>query len=315
MRILVLGAGAIGSAFGGFLSKKHQVALLGRSPHIDNIRKKGLKITGIWGNHIFKKFHTLYTEERDLILHKPVFDYILITTRATDTGHAAKIAAKIIKPETYVVSLQNGLGNIEVLQKHIPSENIIAGRVIFGVVLGRGEIEITVFGDKTLLGPITIGKCFSAAKKLASIFVQCGLESKAVKNILPYIWSKVIYNSALNPLATILQSTYGDLLTSEETKNIMRKIIEEIYKVAEKKKVKLLPPTPKGFEKLFFGTLVPRTAAHYPSMLQAINNGKRTEINALNGAIVEMGKSLGVSTPVNETLTHIIKAKEILKKV
>ena len=139
--------------------------------------------------------------------------------------------------------------------------------------------------------------------------------SLLIKNIIPYIWSKVIYNSALNPLATILQSTYGDLLSSEESKNIMRKIIEEIYKVAEKKKVKLLPPTPKGYEKLFFGTLIPRTAAHRPSMLQAINNGKRTEINALNGAIVEMAKSLDVPTPVNETLTRIIKAKEILKKI
>jgi len=313
MRILVFGAGAIGSAFGGFLSRKNEVTLLGRKWHLNPIRRKGLKITGIWGKHVFRKFAALYTDGKDLIREKPEFDYILITTKATDTAHAAKIVSKITTPDTHVISLQNGLGNIETLQKHIPLEKIIAARVIFGVELGKGSIEVTVYGDKTLLGGADSKKGLIAAQKLAGIFNECGLKTEAVRDINPFIWAKVIYNSALNPLATILQSTYGDLLKTNETKFIMREITKEIYAVATKKKIKMIPRTPKSYETLLFGTLIPRTAAHHPSMLQAIRRGEKTEINSLNGAIVNMGKAFGVPTPVNEILTRIIKAKEKLR--
>jgi 2-dehydropantoate 2-reductase len=314
MRFLVFGTGSIGSAIGGFLSKRNEVSLLGRDWHINSIRRRGLRITGIWGNHTLRKFKELYTDEKTVIREKPEFDYILVTTKTNDTLHAAKVISKIITPDTYVVSLQNGLGNIEALKQYIPLEKIIAGRVIFGVVLGKGAIEVTVFGDKTLLGAADGKKGFKAAQKLSGIFNECGLETLAVKNILPHIWAKVIYNCALNPLATILQSSYGELLKTDATKSVMEEITREIYAVAKKNKIGMIPRTPGGYIKLLFGTLIPRTAAHHPSMLQAINHGKRTEINSLNGAIVDMGYAQSVPTPVNEVLTKLIKAKEKLRK-
>jgi len=312
MRFLVFGAGSIGSAFGGFLSKKHDVTLLGRSWHINPIRRRGLKVTGIWGSHNFRKFAGLLDDEDKLVKAEQEFDYILLATKANDTAHAARAIANIARPNTVVVSLQNGLGNVEVLSKHIPEKNILGGRVIFGVVLGEGSIEVTVCADDTLLGEVGRDKGLSKARKLASIFNECGLSSRAVKDIDRNIWSKVVYNCALNPLASILDIPYGELLNTDETRDLMKRIVREVYAVAKKKGVSLVPKTPEGYIRLLFTKLIPLTAAHHPSMLQAIKRRKPTEIGALNGAIAEFGRATGTATPVNIMLTELIRAKERL---
>ncbi|HPW77560.1 MAG TPA: 2-dehydropantoate 2-reductase, partial [Candidatus Omnitrophota bacterium] len=140
MKILVFGAGAIGSAFGGFLSGRHDVTLLGRKPHIDAIRRRGLKVTGIWGRHTFR-FRELVTDIRSLDRSQP-FDLILCAVKSHGTSRAAGLIQKIMTPSTCVVSLQNGLGNIESLCEKIPVKQVLAGRVIFGVELhGPGRIH------------------------------------------------------------------------------------------------------------------------------------------------------------------------------
>jgi 2-dehydropantoate 2-reductase len=312
MRFLVFGAGSIGSAFGGFLSTKHDVILLGRKWHIDPIRRRGLEVSGIWGHHCFRRFAGLYDSEHRLIEERPETDYILLTTKANDTGHAAEAIAAIAGPETLVVSLQNGLGNIECLRRHFPDENILAGRVIFGVVLGRGSIDVTVSADDTLIGEVGKRRGLSKARRLVSVFEECGLKARAVRDIDRHIWSKVIYNCALNPLASLLDVPYGELLDSEETRELMRKIVEEIYAVAGRMKIKLSPPTPRGYTRLLFRTLIPLTAAHHPSMLQAIKKSKPTEIAALNAAIVDYGRAVNIVTPVNSLVSALIRAKERL---
>ena len=312
MRFLVFGAGGIGSAFGGFLSRRHEVTLLGREWHIGPIRKRGLKVTGIWGDHVFKDFAGLYHDETKLERARGDFDYVLLTTKANDTAHSAEIISRVISRDTIVVSLQNGLGNIEKLAKRIDSERILGGRVIFGVVLGKGSIEVTVSADDTLIGEAVAEGGMGKARRLAALFNECGLKSRAAKDIHRHIWSKVIYNCALNPLASILNTTYGELLNSDDTKRLMREIVGEIYGVAEAMKIKLTPPTAKGYVRLLFTKLIPLTAAHHPSMLQAINHRKKTEISALNGAISELGRHHEVQTPVNDFLTRLVTARETL---
>jgi 2-dehydropantoate 2-reductase len=131
-----------------------------------------------------------------------------------------------------------------------------------------------------------------------------------VKNIERYIWSKVVYNCALNPLASILDVPYGELLNTDETKRLMRQIVREVYAVAQERGIRLVPGSARGYVRLLFDRLIPLTAAHHPSMLQAIRRGKPTEISALNGAIVNLGRESGVATPVNEILAELIRVKE-----
>jgi 2-dehydropantoate 2-reductase len=309
MKFLVAGCGAIGSVIGGFLKKGgYDVSLLGREKHINAIRKNGLFISGIWGEYLIKNFK-LYTEAKKI---KEEFDYILITVKSYDTENMIKELKNLIKENTYIVSLQNGLGNFEKIKKIVKEDKIILGRVIFGAEIQKfGEVKVTVYGDKVMLGAIEKNKIiFEKIKELVKIFNRVGIPAEETKEIEKYIWGKVIYNCCLNGLGAILNVNYGALSKYRETKEIMRKIMEEIFKVAKKEKVKLFWDNANSYEKFFYKKLIPPTREHYPSMLQDLNSGKKTEIDYLNGAIFEIGKKNNIKTPVNEIITYLIKAKE-----
>lgn len=298
MKILVFGAGAIGSVFGGFLSRtKNEITLLGRPWHIEKIRKDGLLITGIWGRHRFKRFNLWTT------LKKEPFDIILITVKSYDTLNVARQLKTVSHPETIYVSLQNGIGNLEILKHHVPKQNLVGGRVIFGAEIKPGRVKVTVSADKVVVDN----------RKIADLFNSCGIATRVVSDINPYIWAKAVYNCALNPLATVLGVHYGALLEIEETRFIMDRIIEEFYQVAKLEGVKMVPSTAKEYKRLFFKELVPLTYNHHPSMLQDINRSRPTEIEFLNGRIVELAKRHNIDVPYNKLITELIRAKESLQ--
>jgi 2-dehydropantoate 2-reductase len=212
-----------------------------------------------------------------------------------------------IRPETLVLSLQNGIGNVETLHEFLLPKQVLAGRVITGVEIKPGKIKITVSADLTRIGETTLKRITGRVKTIARIFSEAGLPTRAVPDVEKYLWAKLAYNSALNPLASLLKVHYGALAESESTRLLMEEMIREVYGVAKKKKVKLDPSTAEGYIRLFYQKLVPRTYAHHPSMLYDLRQGKRTEIDALNGAVVRLGQSLRVPTPFNQLLTELIK--------
>lgn len=309
MRILIFGCGAIGSAFGGFLSRtEHEIFLYGRPWHLGRIRLHGLKVEGIWGRHTFRRFH-LFTDLGKLARRKP-FDLVLLTVKAFDTERAAKELRKIVSKSTLILSIQNGLGNIETLQRIFLKENVLAARVIFGVEIWPGKIKITVWADRVLVGETAVKKVTLRVRELAHLFTGAGIPAKAARDIRIPIWSKVIYNCALNPLASLLEVHYGALVENPFTRRLMENIIQEAYEVAGRMKLKLEPQSAGAYRRLFFRRLVPATYDHHPSMLQDLRKGRSTEIDALNGALLRLGKRVGVPTPVNEFLTYVMKAKE-----
>lgn len=310
MKILVFGAGAIGMAFGGFLSRRHQVTLLGRAAHLRAIQEKGLRVDGIWGRHTFRNLRTAETLT-ELKENSTDFDLILICVKSYDTARAARELRKILKGREWIVSLQNGLGNIEILHRYLPPGQVLAARVIFGVeVRGPGRIRVTVIAKPTAVGETAKRKRTYRTRKIARIFHESGLPAAATSRVESLLWAKVIYNSALNPLASLLGCRYGNLGRREWTRCIMDAVISEIYAVARRKGVTLEPAAEDKYRRLFYGRLLPSTYYHHPSMLQDLRAGKRTEIDALNGAIVKIARSLKVKVPVNRFLVKAIKEKE-----
>lgn len=340
MRILVFGAGAIGSMFGGFLSRRNDVTLLGRRRHLQAIRAKGLQVSGIWGRHTFKNLKTEWDFNR-LLKSKSHFDLILVTVKSYDSLNAAKQIKRLLRnaakdsdsspsrppherPAAFgfrgatVVSIQNGLGNAEALLKSIPREQLLLGRVITGVEIPKpGAIKITVSADPVAMGRITSDLSPTSLLHtgcgegdVVKEFSRCGIPTVGSRDIQAVLWSKVIYNCALNPLASIYNCSYGALGESLETRKIMNEVIGEIYRVAAKAKVSLSPKTAAGYLNLFYSKLLPRTYHHRPSMLQDLEKGKRTEIDSMNGALVKLGRKLGVKTPMNQTLVKGIKERE-----
>ncbi|PIQ85680.1 MAG: 2-dehydropantoate 2-reductase [Candidatus Omnitrophica bacterium CG11_big_fil_rev_8_21_14_0_20_45_26] len=307
MTILVFGSGAIGSAFGGFLLRAgHRVILYGRARHLSRVKKHGLRVSGIWGRHCFKGLQVV-TNLAGLKQLNIRYDLMLLTVKAFDTFQAARQAKSVIQAKTLVCSLQNGLGNIEALHRVFPKRQVIAGRVIFGVELHPGEIKITVWGGDVLVGETAMKRLTSRVKQLAVLFSKAGIRSQAVSDIRQHIWGKVIYNCALNPLASLLHVHYGALLEKPMTRDMMKQVVQECYAVAKKGRLNLKPRKAADYERLLFRRLIPDTYYHHPSMLFDLERNRPTEIEALNGAICHLGKRRRVPTPMNGLIYNLMR--------
>jgi len=309
MDILVMGAGALGSVFGGLLAKAgHRIHLTGREEHMRAIALDGLTVTGLFGSAHVRDIQTATCageyEGRE-------FDAILITVKSYDTAQAAAAVKGLAGPDTAVVSLQNGLGNYETLEAEFGPERTLAGRVIFGArIVKPGQVDVTVYAEPVMLGGPADIFCYDRAEELAAEFTRAGIPSQPTHEITKYIWAKLLYNCALNPLSAVLNVPYGGLLTHECSKAIMRRTVTEIFAVAMASGVELFWHEPEEYIELLFGRLIPDTAAHHSSMLQDIKAGKRTDIDALNGAVVRMGREHGIETPINEMLVCLIDSRE-----
>ena len=139
---------------------------------------------------------------------------------------------------------------------------------------------------------------------------RAGIPTLQVDDILTHLWGKVLYNCALNPLGAILGVPYGALGDNSQTRDLMRRIIEEIYQVAGAQGVPLVHADAAAYFNFFMENLVPATAKHWPSMWQDLQAGRRTEIEALNGAICRYGAAVGVATPYNDAISRLVRFLE-----
>ncbi|MBN2100068.1 MAG: 2-dehydropantoate 2-reductase [Dehalococcoidia bacterium] len=313
MNILVMGAGAVGSAVGGFLGRGgHRVSLVGRDPHMAAIRERGLRIEGIWGEHLIRGLR-VFTSVQEV--PREHFDLVLVTTKSYDTGDAAREILPLLLEDSLVISLQNGLGNVETISQIVGDQRAVGGRLIFGIeVPEAGRVEITVYADKVMLGSPSHKVDFGRLEAIAAAFTGAGIPTQATMEIGQFIWGKVFYNCCLNPLSALLEVTYGELSEHSQTRQIMTSVMEEIFAVAGAKGVSLAWRSPLEYQEVLFGRLIPDTYAHHASMLQDVMRGNRTEIDALNGAIAKMGRETGIPTPVNLMLTQLIEVKEQIGK-
>jgi len=307
-KILVIGTGALGTVFGGLLQKSGcNVSYMGKGDHFEVIKKNGIKINGIWGEHFISPIKAFNSPDQI----EDIYDIVLLCVKSKDTKETADIAGKFLKNDGICVSLQNGLNNVEQISLAVGPERTVGGRVIFGVVINTpGIATVSVYADQVLLGA-PFGKV--SEHNLIGLqlsLIEAGIPTDLTDNILGFIWSKVLYNSALNPLSAILNVTYGELGENTYTVRIMKDIIREIYSIAGAKNIEMLIPDSEDYIQFFFDKLLPPTKNHHSSMLQDIRAGRITEIDSLNNAIVSFGKELTIPTHVNETIVGIIKVIE-----
>jgi 2-dehydropantoate 2-reductase len=304
-----MGAGSLGCVTGGFMANAgHHVHLVGRKTHMDAIHEKGLTIKGIWGDHHVTSLHT-HTSVSDL--PDIIYDFVILAVKSYDTDAALTELEPRISEETLICSYQNGLGNSEKIAQHYGWDRCVESRVIYGARINQpAEVEVTVMARKTALGIYKDTPYLEKIKTVALAMDASGVPTEYAENIEDALWAKLAYNCSLNPLSALLDVPYGGLLESEKTKTTMREVIHEFYLVGHALKIKLNPPTPEAYIDLLFGTLIPNTADHYASTREDLKQKRRTEIDALNGAIVQHGKNLKIPTPTNEKLTQQIKDRE-----
>jgi len=309
MKILIMGAGSIGSVFGGFLAEGgHDVTLVGRPAHMTAIEREGLRIGGIWGDHHVTGLRTVTSCDQ---LARATFELVLLSVKSYDTKQAIEEAVPLVAPKALVLSLQNGLGNVEIVADAVGVERTLGGMVIFGAHVDEpGRVTVTVYANEVKVGSPTGVVDPARVDKIAALIDSSGIPTLGTDEIEKHIWAKVLYNCALNPLSAVLNATYGELAEEPGTRRIMDMVVEETFSVADARGVGLMWDKPAGFLELFYEHLVPPTAGHYASMLDDLKRGKRTEIDALNGAIVGYGKELNVECPVNEVLSGLVRVLE-----
>jgi len=297
MNIVILGAGAIGSLFGALLSKKNDVLLIGRTPHINTIKKHGLKITG-------KTKTTVKIPAIDSIKQVTFLpDVIILTVKSYDTEIAIKQAKPIIGKDTIVLSLQNGLDNIGKIKQNVDQRQITAGVTTHGSFFSKpGCITHTGLGQ-TILGELN-GEKTECIKKINSVFNEAGIDTTISTDIVKEIWVKAIVNSCINPLTTFFQCKNGYLLENPVLENMVDKICNESTMVAKNEGVDL--SYQNILEKTKF--VIRDTGENYSSMLQSFKRGKKTEIDSINGKLIDAGKIYGLDMSLNKILIHLVKS-------
>jgi 2-dehydropantoate 2-reductase len=200
-----------------------------------------------------------------------------------------------------ILTLQNGIGNIEILEEIFGKDRVLGGVTAEGAtVLGWGKIRHAGRG-LTLIGPM--GTPGGPAERLINAFNQAGFKASSADNVQELIWGKLIINVGINALTAITGLKNGRLPEFEGTRSIMEDAVREALAVAGAKEIEL--PYPDPLNRVL--EVCRDTAGNIASMLQDVLNRKTTEVDFINGAIVREGEALGIATPVNRTLLSIVR--------
>lgn len=289
-KIIVLGAGAIGSVFGAFLSMKNDVTLIGRKSHVKAINSNGLSISG----EVNEVFHVKAETE----IHEiPNNTLIILTTKAHEAANAIKGIRRLLRKDTTILILQNGLGNEEIVNK------VAGGKTKILRGLTTMAAEFFESGKVRFWGGETIIEDDKVAKTIVGVFNDCGLKTRLSNDIKREIWCKLITNCVINPLAAILRVRNYEI-ASDMLKVVRHEIVRECVAVAKAEGVSL----PDNIAEEIDRKIV--KYKNFSSMCQDILKGEKTEIDFLNGKIVELGRKHSVPTPVNETIVGLIKFLE-----
>ena len=296
MKIIILGAGAIGSFYGAKLSKLNDLVLIARKEHADSINKNGLKVIGLENQRYSVKAATKIEKIEKNAL-------ILLTTKAQDSEKAVKGIKNLIRKDTIMLCLQNGLYSEKIVKKIVGDKCLVLRAITnFGAIfLKPGVVDYKSHSYTSI-------EKSQKSKEIADNFAECGLNGHVSGNIKYDMWKKLVFNCVLNPLTAILRIENRGIC-DEKLNPLKKLIIDECLKVAEKDGIKFDIDFLKILNDEF------KSSQNISSMQQDLIKGKKTEIDFLNGAVVELGRQYGVKCPVNEALTSIIKQIESQTKI
>jgi 2-dehydropantoate 2-reductase len=301
MRVAVVGAGAMGCLYGGHLAEAGVGVTLVDiwREHVDAINGNGLHITGVSGDRLV---HVSATTDPETVGE---IDLVLMFVKSYDTAQAMRGSKPLIGDDTYVLTLQNGLGNLEAITEAVGAGRVLGGTTSHGSTLVcPGEIRHAGVGP-TVIGALDRGSR-SMVEKVAEIFNDAGLQTRVSGDVRSDIWGKLLVNLGINALTALTGLRNGQLLDVPELRRLMRLAVEEGMRVAEADGVYLGPLNHVAH----VYEVAEATGTNRSSMLQDVDRGRRTEIDALNGAVVRLGEKLGVETSVNRALTALVKGLE-----
>jgi 2-dehydropantoate 2-reductase len=299
VRVAVVGCGAIGSLYAAHLARVPGVEVWAVDPwaeHVDAMESRGLRVTGLAD---FTATVHARTDGRGL----PACHFGIVATKALHT-RAAVEGARAALADAAIVSVQNGLGNEEVIAELVP--RVIRGSIVTaGTVVSPGVVRYDAPGD-SWFGPFEPRPApMSAVERLAALLTEGGLRTHALEDARGPQWTKVVFNSATSPLAALTGLSVGRVCTDARLREQVDRLVTEAVAVCERAGIVLVRPPREAVDEA-----IAEAYDHKPSMLQDVLACRATEIDVLNGGIAAEGRRTGVPTPLHDCMVALVKGLE-----
>ena len=298
-KVAVVGAGAVGGYFGGMLARAGvPVVMIRRPAFVEAVQRSGLTLDS------FRFRDTVYPQASTELSAAAGADVVVFCVKTTDTALVAKELAGIVRRDTLVVSLQNGVNNAEEINASSGLEALPAVVYVAASAPTPGTVKHLGRGD------LVVGPRSEHTAKVARLFEGADVPCRISENIEGELWAKLLANCALNALSALGRVTYGEILASADAKKVMEAVVQETWAVAHAKGIHFA-----GFDDLPAAIaasfkIAEQMSATRSSTAQDLARGKRTEIDSLNGYVAKLGAQLGVPTPVNHALYTLVKLYE-----
>jgi len=301
MKIAIVGPGAIGCLFAAFLTKSKEDVWL-----LDKSKEKALKLneTGISVDSLNGSWQVKVKTTAN-ISDIGKTDLVLICVKSFNTKTACEQIKPLLNNNTKILTLQNGIGNIEIISEAAGEERVIAGVTNEGATLIEpGKIRHAGKGE-TIIGTID-GKTPVEMRAIREAFNKAGFETKMSRDIKSLLWSKLVINVGINALSAITRLPNGKLIQFEGTKRILRDAVTEATRIVKRKRIKLIFDDPLAKVE----AVCESTSSNLSSMLQDVLRKKRTEVDFINGVIVRLGQELGIDVRTNKFLLDLVNTIE-----
>jgi 2-dehydropantoate 2-reductase len=299
MKTAIVGAGAMGSLFGALLSEAGNEVWLYDvwHEHVDAINRNGLQIEREGTTRVARIPATTDPGKIDRT------ELVILFVKSTQTEKASGIARQLAGNKGLVLTLQNGMGNADIVAESIDPEKILAGTTSHGAtLLEAGSIRHAGVGPTTLGARSATETGLENARRVAKFFTTADIETKAVDDVHSVVWNKLLINIGINAITALTGIKNGQLLDLESTRDISRAAVEEAMTVARAAGVSI---NEDAVEHVL--TVAQATAANRSSMGQDVDHRRQTEISTINGYIVRQAGKLGLHAPVNRTLSALVE--------
>tara|TARA_R110001583_G_scaffold160872_1_gene312740 strand:- start:8068 stop:8997 length:930 start_codon:yes stop_codon:yes gene_type:complete len=302
MNIVIYGTGGVGGYFGARLAQAgNNITFIARGKNLETIQKNGLQLKSFKGDYlVYPASATSNINEVENI------DLILICVKTWQLQEVAELIKPVLNENTVVISLLNGVNNSEVLTSIIGSENVLGGLCkIVSKVEDYGIINHLSYEPTIVFGELN-NKITERAKMLESTFVNAGIKTKLAEDIQKEIWTKFLFITTISAIGALTRATIGEMIASEEIKKIMYQTAEEILNISKAKGIDLQSDIIEKQFKIIEALPYNTTASLQRDMMK----GKPSELASQNGAIVKMGKELGILTPINDFIYNCLVLQE-----
>jgi len=298
-RIAVVGAGAVGGYFGGLLARAGApVVMIGRPAFVEAVKKNGLFLDTL---HFQESVHVEVSTDLSAIRGAEI---VLFCVKTTDNAATACAIAPLLAPNALVLSFQNGVDNVEQIRAAAAIEALPTVVYVAASVPEPGRVKHVGRGD-LIFGPRS-----EKTERVANLFSRANVPCRISDNIAGELWTKLIWNCALNAVSALGRAKYGQIAASADARRVVETLVDEVLAVA--RAADIHPPGLEDPKAAIAGAfkIATQMAEALSSTAQDMNRGKRTEIDSLNGYISRRGAELGVPTPVNHALYALVKLAE-----